>query len=104
MCIRDRYRDIRFRADKSLWRDAGLPFEIQFAPLGFLFNRQVAINVIEDGGGKPVAYAKELFDYGGNKAPDNLPKDLGFAGFKVLCPLHTDSKYDEVAVLSLIHI
>ena len=40
----DQYRDIRFRADKSLWRDAGLPFEIQFAPLGFLFSRQVAIS------------------------------------------------------------
>ena len=94
----DQYRDIRFRADKSLWRDAGLPFEIQFAPLGFLFDRQVTINVIADGGGKPVEYANDLFDYGANKIPDNLPKDLGFAGFKVLYPLHTDSKYDEVAV------
>ena len=94
----DQYRDIRFRADKSLWRDAGLPFEIQFAPMGFLFNRQVTINVIEDGGGKLVEYTNDLFDYGANKVPDNLPKDLGFAGFKVLYPLHTDSKYDEVAV------
>jgi len=94
----DQYRDIRFRADKGLWREAGLPFEIQFAPVGFLFNRQVVINVIEDGGGKPVEYANDLFDYGANKVPDNLPKDLGFAGFKVLYPLHTDSKYDEVAV------
>lgn len=33
----DQYRDIRFRAEKSLWRAEGLPFEIQFAPLGFFF-------------------------------------------------------------------
>jgi len=45
----DQYRDIRFKGDKSLWRDAGLPFEIQFAPLGFLFNRQVTIHVLTDG-------------------------------------------------------
>ncbi|MDS4021633.1 MAG: glucan biosynthesis protein G [Candidatus Competibacter sp.] len=94
----DQYRDIRFRAEKSLWRDAGLPFEIQFAPLGFLFSRQVAINVVVDGQSKPVEYANDLFDYGRNKVPDNLPTDLGFAGFKVLYPLHVDNRYDEVAV------
>ncbi len=94
----DQYRDIRFKAEKSLWRDAGLPFEIQFAPLGFLFNRPVSINIIADGESKPVEYGNDLFDYGHNQVPDNLPKDLGFAGFKVLYPLHTDSYYDEVAV------
>ena len=94
----DQYRDIRFKGEKSLWRDSGLPFEIQFAPLGFLFNRQVTINVVTDGESKPVEYANDLFDYGRNAVPDNLPKDLGFAGFKVLYPLHTDSHYDEVAV------
>jgi glucans biosynthesis protein len=94
----DQYRDIRFRADKSLWRDPALPFEIQFAPLGFLFNRQVVDQRGRRTASKPVEYANDLFDYGRNKVPDNLPKDLGFAGFKVLYPLHTDSHYDEVAV------
>ncbi|MFZ1326876.1 MAG: glucan biosynthesis protein G [Candidatus Contendobacter sp.] len=94
----DQYRDIRFRADKGLWRTEGLPFEIQFAPLGFLFFQPVAINIVTDGESKPVEYASDLFDYGKNTVPDQLPKDLGFAGFKVLYPLHTDSHYDEVAV------
>ena len=94
----DQYRDIRFRAERSLWRDQALPFEIQFAPLGFLFNQPVAINIISDGENQPAEYANDLFDYGKNPVPDNLPKDLGFAGFKVLYPLHTDSHYDEVAV------
>ena len=94
----DQYRDIRFRADKGLWRAEGLPFEIQFAPLGFLFFEPVVINVVDEGESKPVEYASDLFDYGKNPVPENLPKDLGFAGFKVLYPLHTDSHYDEVAV------
>lgn len=94
----DQYRDIRFKAEKSLWRDASLPFEVQFAPLGFLFNRPVTINVISDGESKTVEYANDLFDYGKNQVPDNLPKELGFAGFKVLYPLNTDNHYDEVAV------
>ncbi len=94
----DRYRDIRFRADHSLWRAEGLPFEVQFAPLGFLFKQPVVINIIADGESQAVEYANDLFDYGKNQAPDSLPKDLGFAGFKVMYPLHTDSYYDEVAV------
>lgn len=94
----DQYREIRFRADRSLWRAQGLPFELQFAPLGFLFQQRVAINVIEDGEVRPVEYANDLFDFGRNQVPDNLPADLGFAGFKVLYPLHTDSHYNEVAV------
>jgi len=94
----DQYRDIRFRAEKGLWRAEGLPFEIQFAPLGFLFFEPVAINVVNEGESQAVEYASDLFDYGKNPVPDNLPKDLGFAGFKVLYPLHTDSHYDEVAV------
>ena len=94
----DQYRDIRFRADHSLWRAEGLPFEVQFAPLGFLFKQPVTINVITDGESQTVEYANDLFDYGKNQTPEHLPKDLGFAGFKVMYPLHTDSHYDEVAV------
>ena len=94
----DQHRDIRFRADHSLWRSEGLPFEVQFAPLGFLFKQPVTINVITDGESKVIEYSNELFDYGKNKVPENLPKNVGFAGFKILYPLHTDRYYDEVAV------
>ncbi len=94
----DQYRDIRFRAEHSLWRDAGLPFELQFAPLGSLFLQPVTINIVDEGEVKRVEYSNALFDFGKNEAPADLPHDLGFAGFKVLYPLHTDSHYDEVAV------
>ncbi|HPF58475.1 MAG TPA: glucan biosynthesis protein G [Candidatus Competibacteraceae bacterium] len=94
----DQYRDIRFQADKSLWRAEALPFEVQFVPLGFLFKQPVAINVVEEGASQPVEYANDLFDYGKNQIPDDVPKDLGFSGFKVLYPLHIDGRYDEVAV------
>ena len=94
----DQYRDIRFQADKSLWRAEALPFEVQFVPLGFLFKQPVAINVVEEGASQPVEYANDLFDYGKNQIPGDVPKDLGFSGFKVLYPLHIDGRYDEVAV------
>src|SRR5690348_6082089 len=42
----DQYRDIRFRPDRALWRDSGLPFELQFFHPGFYFNHPVKINLV----------------------------------------------------------
>jgi glucans biosynthesis protein len=94
----DQYQDIRFRAEKGLWRDEKLPFDVQFAPLGFLFLWPIKINVVENGEVKPIAYSNDYFDYGRNKVPPDLPNDLGFAGLRLLYPLHQDGRYDEVAV------
>ncbi|MCP5425250.1 MAG: glucan biosynthesis protein G [Gammaproteobacteria bacterium] len=94
----DQYRDIRFRADRGLWRNEDLPFELQFAHPGFLFKWPVLVNVIEDGEIKPVHYHQDMFDFGQNHFPEPIPDDIGFAGFRVHYPLHRDSYYDEVAV------
>jgi len=94
----DQYRDIRFRADQGLWREEGLPFEVQFAHRGFLFLQPVKINVVEAGKVTPIPYRKDWFDYGRNTFPEQLPTDLGFAGFRLHYPLHRDNVYDEVAV------
>src|SRR5690606_18962715 len=37
----DQYRDIRFRPDRALWRDQGLPFPAQFFHLGFYFREPI---------------------------------------------------------------
>ncbi len=94
----DLYRDIRFRPDKSLWRNEGLPFEVQFFPRGFYYSKQVLINIVDGGETKPVNYSNDLFDYGRNTAPENPPADLSFAGFRLFYPIHQDSYYDEIAV------
>lgn len=94
----DQYQDIRFRTEKGLWRDEGLPFEVRFAHLGFLFLWPVKVNVVDNGEVRPVSYSNDFFDYGRNKVPPDMPADLGFAGFRLLYPLHKDGQYDEVAV------
>src|ERR1043166_6487537 len=40
----DRFRDIRFRTARMLWRDAKLPFEVAFFHLGLYFDQPVRIN------------------------------------------------------------
>ena len=94
----DDYRDIRYRAQRNIWVDAGLPFQIQLFPRGFLFRDRVRINVVDDSGVHPIQFERDMFDYGRNQVPAELPADFGFAGFRILYPLHREDRLDEVGV------
>jgi glucans biosynthesis protein len=93
----DQYRDIRYRADRALWRDEAM-FEVQLFHLGFNFKRAVNINEVTDTTVRPLNYAPTLFDFGRNKPPAKLPADLGFAGFRIHFPLNKPAYKDELAV------
>ncbi len=94
----DQYRDIRFDRDESLWKAEGLPFQMQFFPRGFLFKDRVTVNVVADGVSQVVPFRHDLFDYGRNQVPDEMPADLGFAGLRLLYPINRDDVFDEVVV------
>jgi glucans biosynthesis protein len=94
----DVYRDIRFRKDEALWRDSGLPFQVHMFHLGLHYKTPVAIHVIDNGSVEEVAFSTRLFDYGQNDFVDKIPKDLGFAGFRIHTPLNDKATYDEVIV------
>ncbi len=94
----DQWRDIRFRPDRSLWRESGSGFEIQLFHLGLFYGRSVAINVVEADGVKAVPFSPSLFDYGANDFASRVPHDLGFAGFRLHYPIKTPDYRDEVIV------
>lgn len=94
----DAHRGIRFHPDHALWRAAGAPFEAQFFHLGGFFERPVHIFEVEDGQAREVLYDPALFDLGTNSFSEELPDDLGFAGFRLHYPLNTPEYRDEVAV------
>ncbi|WP_243651574.1 glucan biosynthesis protein [Thiobaca trueperi] len=94
----DQYRDIRFNRDHNLWRDEGLPFQVNFFHRGFLAKDRVSINVIDNGQAKPVAFSHDLFDYGKNLVPQEMPADLGYAGLRLMYPLNHDQIFDDLAV------
>lgn len=96
----DQYRDIRFRPEKALWRNAGLLFQVQFfqrASFKTSFLDKVMINIVEQGKVVRVPYANELFDFGRNEVSE-FPAELGFAGFRLHYPLHRKEYYDEIVV------
>jgi glucans biosynthesis protein len=94
----DQHRDIRFKPDQALWRDASLPFETMFFHLGLYQTEPVLINEITPEGVKHIAYDRSRFDYGKNTFnPDNWG-DLGFAGFRAHFPLNSPDYKDELVV------
>ena len=92
----DRYRDIRFRTDKSLWRDQKLPFEVQFFPMGLFYDQPVRMHEIVGGTARDVHFDPALFDYGKNPPDPSLWRGLNFAGFRAHYPMNTPKYRDEV--------
>jgi len=95
----DQWRDIRFKPQDSLWRADNLPFEVQFFHTGSpLYDRKVQIHVVEPHGVKRVPFSPDLFHYGMNEFKEQIPEDLGFAGFRLHYPINTPDYRDEVIV------
>ena len=94
----DSHRDIRFKPARSIWRDKGLPFQLQLFHLGLFFNRPVAINLVEKGVARPFDFDPSLFDYGRNQFPEPLSPDLGYAGVRVHNRINRKDYFDEVIV------
>ncbi|MDD2767493.1 MAG: glucan biosynthesis protein G [Methylococcus sp.] len=94
----DQYRDIRFKVDRALWRDEGLPFQVQLFHRGFMFKDRVMVNVVNNGEATRLAYSSELFDFGNNPPPGPLDAALGFAGVRFHYPLRRNEVFDEVSV------
>ena len=94
----DQHRDIRFRPERALWRDESLPFQIQFFHPGWLFKETVQVYELDHRREFPVAFDRRLFDYGKNKFDQAIPRDMGFAGFRIHCALNRPEYFDELAV------
>ena len=91
----DQYRALRARPDTALWRGGKSLFHVEFFPAGFIYEKPVQVNIVDNGVATPVAISPDQFDFSdtGLKAP---PKDLALAGFRITYPLNRPDKFDEV--------
>lgn len=92
----DHYRRITFNEDRTLWRDLGTPFQIQFFHPGYLFNRRVQLHEFTSTHTQPIAFSTAFFDYHDLSLPLLSRWGLDFAGFRALYPLNRPDKWDEV--------
>jgi periplasmic glucans biosynthesis protein len=94
----DGVRDIRFKPERALWRDAQSPFEAMFFHLGLYQKSPVRVNEITPHGVRAIAYRQADFDYGKNQLTPAAWGDLGFAGFRVHYSLNSAQYKDELVV------
>ncbi|AIC13398.1 glucan biosynthesis protein [Xylella fastidiosa subsp. morus] len=80
----DQYQSIRYRQDHALWADSDAHFQVKFFHLGLYFHSPVRMYEVVDGMAQELAYDPAAFDYGSSGLNGKgLPKDLGFAGFRL---------------------
>jgi len=96
----DAYRDIRFKPDKALWRQRGVPFRAQYFHLGALYMLPVELNEVVGGQSRPIAYDPSLFGFGQLQVPEAVAtnKALGYAGFRLHAPINRPDYFDEFMV------
>lgn len=90
----DQYRDIRFDPAQAIWRNDGLPFQLQLFHRGFLFPNRVDISLVQNGSASALVYSPQLFDFKNMPAPEG--GDLGFAGFRIHTPMNRADYFDEL--------
>lgn len=93
----DQWNKIRFDPEQRLWTDSG-PFSVDFFHPGFIYNRVVRINIVDQGQSEPVLFNPAMFDYADNAlAAKVTASDLNFAGFRLYFPLYGQDISEEVA-------
>jgi glucans biosynthesis protein len=94
----DQHQAIRYRPDHALWAQDRRRFQVKFFHLGLYYTSPVRMYEVVDGQAQELAYDPAMFDYGKSGLQGlHLPKDLGFAGFRV--HFHTDLERDITAFL-----
>ncbi len=78
----EQYREIRYRPDRAVQLN-GSAFSLQLFHLGSYHRYPVRIHLVEDSSARELLYDPALFDFGSVAAPEGLPPDAGFAGFRV---------------------
>lgn len=90
---------LTFKPEHRLWRDEGLPFEAQFFHPGFIYNRAVTVNVVDDGKSEKIPFNADMFDYGDDALAARMRQTQGeFAGFRLHFPMNRPDYKDEVVV------
>jgi glucans biosynthesis protein len=92
----DHYRAIRASKDTALWRGKGL-FQVEFFPAGFIYEKPVAVSIVDNGRATALALSLDHFDFS-DSGLKNPPKDVALAGFKLTFPVNRPDKFDEIAV------
>ena len=92
----DDYRDIRFRPERSRWRDGGSLFQLQFFPLGRSHTRPLRLYELQ--GGQPQVLDVPADDFQVGRVASGVQPLGGAAGWRLSYPLNRADRHDELIV------
>lgn len=92
----DDYRDIRFRPERSRWRDSGSLFQLQFFPLGRGHTRALKLFEVQDGQVRSLEVPAGDFQVG--RVARGVQPSPGAAGWRLSYPLNRADRQDELIV------
>ena len=93
----DRFRDIRFRPDRAIWRAEGLPFDLMFFHRA-QSNPRVRMNEVVEDEARHLPYDSADFDFGKNTLSPETWGELDYAGLRVHYHLNGPEYKDELIV------
>jgi len=94
----DTFQALRFKPEHGLWAGESRGLEVRFFHPGYIFPTPVHMYEVVDGSARQLAYDPAMFEYKGTGVDGRkLPRDLGFAGFKLIN--YTDPTRDIAAFL-----
>ncbi len=96
----DQYQGIRFKPESSLWQKTDSDFKVMLVPPGLFYTYPVKINIISDGESSALPFNKSSFDYPNSEVEQQIPADLGYAGFKVTFPLEGEESQNQFLVFA----
>lgn len=79
----DQYRGIRHQAQYNLWRDARSRFQVSPVMPGSVYARIVPINEVDGLNVQRLPFRKEHFKFDDAELRQEIPEDLGYAGFEL---------------------
>ena len=80
----EQYQAIQFDHNQALWREDGLPFQLEFFLPGGGHKQVVALHEIKDGEVRGIEFDVKLFNLGTNRFVQ--PAHPGYAGFRIVRP------------------
>ena len=92
----EKYQQISFRPDATLWQKDHLPFALQFFHEGWRFDHAVQIDELRGYAPHAIAFDAQQFDFGNSGVDAAAERNLGFAGWRASFALNAPQRKDEV--------
>lgn len=93
------WKTIQFNPARNIWKNKDTPFGLELHHPGSIYDRLVAVNIVDGDKAGPLEFSPDMFIYGSNnKSLAERVKQTppGFAGFRLTHPLANEQSRDVI--------